>query len=64
MPLIVFDDELYRSPGSLMHVFHQLNPISLQRICRSRGIVRLKVEVEVFPPIHELDRGVLLVYEF
>ena len=64
MPLIVFDDELSRSPASLMNVLHQVNPISLQRICRSRGIVRYKVEVEVFSLIHELDRGVLLVYEF
>ena len=47
-----------------MHVLHQVNSISFQRVCRSRGIVRFKVEREVFPLIHELDRGVLLVYEF
>ena len=41
-----------------------MNSISLQRVCRSRGIVRFKLEVEVFPLIHELDRWVLLVYEF
>jgi hypothetical protein len=28
MPLIVFDDELSRSPAGLMNVFHQVNPIS------------------------------------
>ena len=64
MPLIVIDDELFRSPGGLMHFLHQLNPISFQRICRSCSIVSFKVEVEVFPLIHELDSGVLLVYEF
>ena len=60
MPLIVIDDELFRSPGGLMHFLHQLNPISFQRICRSCSIVSFKVEVEVFPLIHELDSGVLL----
>jgi hypothetical protein len=69
MPLIVFDDELSRSPFPVthavsLHVLHQVNPISLQRLCRSRGIVRFKVEVEVCPLIHELDGGVLLVYQF
>ena len=64
MPLIVFDDELSCSPGGLVHVLHKANPISLQRVCRRHGIVRFKVEVEVFALIYELDGGVLLVYEF
>src|SRR5436190_20613289 len=64
MPLIVIDDELFRSPGGLMHFLHQLNPISFQRVCRSGGIGRFKVEVEVFSLSHELNSGILLVYEF
>src|SRR3989442_10141301 len=34
MPLIVFDDELSRSPGGLVHVFHEAHPVSLQRVRR------------------------------
>ncbi len=64
MPLIVFDDELSGSPGSLMYVLHKANPISLQRVCRGRGIVCFQIEVEVFALIHKLDRGILLVYAF
>jgi hypothetical protein len=64
MPLIVFDNELLRSPSGHMHVLYQMNSISLQRVCRGRGIVRFQIEVEVFPLIHELDRGILFVYKF
>src|SRR5258708_38055897 len=64
MPLVIFDYNLSRSPGGLMHFLIQVNPISLQRVCRGRGIVRFEVEMEVIPVIHELDRGVLLVCEF
>jgi hypothetical protein len=64
MPLVVFDDELSRSPGGLMQVLHKANPILLQRVCRGLDIVCFKIEVKVFALIHKLDRGVLLVYEF
>jgi hypothetical protein len=64
MPLIVFDDELFCSPGGLVHVLHKANPISLQRVCRSSGIVCFKIEVKVFALIYEFDRGILLVHEF
>ena len=47
-----------------MHVLHQVNPIPLQRVCRSRGIVSIKVEVEMFALIYKLDRWALLAYEF
>ena len=59
MPLIVFDDELACSPGRLVHVLHKAHTVSLQRGRRGRGIVRFKVEVEVFAFVYELDRGIL-----
>ncbi len=46
-----------------MHVLHKANSTSLQRVCRGRGIVYFKIEVEVLALIHKVDRGVLLVYE-
>ena len=64
MPLIVFDDELSRSPGGLVHVFHEAHPVSLQRVRHGRDVVCFKIKVEVSALIHELDRGVLLVDEF
>lgn len=44
-----------------MHVLYQGNSIFPQGFCRSRSIVGFKVEVEVAPLVHELDRGVPLV---
>ena len=63
MPLIVFDDELACSPRRLVHLLHKAHSVFLQRGRRGRGIVGFKVKVEVFAFVHELDRGILLVYE-
>jgi hypothetical protein len=63
MPLIVFDNELACSPGRLVHVLYKVYSVCLQRGRRGRGIVRFEVEMEVLAFIHELDRGVFLVYE-
>ena len=50
-------------PGSLIHVLHEANPISLQCVGRGRGIVCFKIEMEVPAPIHKLYSGVFLIHE-
>src|ERR1700682_4885398 len=63
VPLVVPDGELCRSPGGLVRVLHEEDALLLERVGRSPGIVRFKIEVKVLAPVYNPDRGVLLVRE-
>src|SRR5260370_25460075 len=64
VPLIILDGELSRSPGGLVHVLHETDSVSPQRVRCGLGILRLEIEVEMFARVRERDGGVPFVREF